>query len=328
MVAIHVRSFLKHHLCFDMSDTPESNSPYLSLSSSVLDLGFKNCRVSAKQLFGSHLWVVSNVAMAQRKAIDAVLSHFARVGNFLELLSSNGLSLETWTSYRNEVSEAIGGRCRNTELAALSHTVNKYQIPRQYIFDPLNGADLWIRTKRFESREDFDTFTSLLGGSSLAAFIPILEINAEIDEWHGRAFRGGQAILQTQLLSHFAHDLKQEQMFWPMSELAECDVDLEKLEAGEVDKSFRHFCRLQVSRIEPRLRQLGVMVPMMEFDGKRSLTSLLAIAWQTLMNIKSNPAIIFEQGSALSKRELFKLKAKHLLGLEGNLSIIPEPTHH
>ena len=311
-----------------MSTTPQDTTEYLQIDSQVLDLGYKSCKASAKHFFGPYMWMISNMTGHHRRGMDAVLAHLARVSSFLELLSSDGLPLETWADYRSEISQALAGQCRKSELAALADTVNRFQIPRQFIFDPINAADSRIRNKDFKTFDQFSAFTSQLGGSPMAAFMQIFEIEGDPKRWQSLAIRGGQAALQAQLLSTFVQDLQQGQMFIPQCELSACQVDLETVRAGEADKSFRHFCRVQASRIEAKLEGLGQLVPDVEFDGQRVLTSLLAYFCNLLFKIKSDPASLFEPEGPLSKREMFKYKAKHWMGLQGKVACIPDEEHH
>ena len=113
-----------------------------------------------------------------------------------------------------------------------------------------------------------------------------------------------------------------------MPDLNQCKVDLETVRAGEADKSFRHFCRLQASRIESKLEGLGQLVPDVEFDGQRVLTSFLAYFFQLLFKIKADPSLLFEAEGPLSKREVFGFKMKHWMGIQGKVSCIPEDNHH
>lgn len=311
-----------------MSTTPEESDQFLQIDSKVLEIGYKNCKANAKNYFGPYVWMVSNMAGEDRRGVDAILAHVARISNFLELLSTDGLSLDSWSNYRFEVSEAFIGRCRKSEMAALVDTVNRFNISKQFVFDPINAADSRIRNKTFRTFEQFDTFTSLLGGSPMAALMPILQIEGEAKQWHPLAIRGGQSILQAHLLANFVQDLRQDQNYFPESELRACNVDCESILAGEADKSFRHFCRVQVNRIENRLELLGQLVHQVEFDGKRVLTSLLAYTCRMLFKIKADPSVLFSTEGPITKNEAFKLKAKHWMGLEGNVPVIPEPDDH
>lgn len=313
---------------YTMSTTTQANTDYLEIDTQVLELGYKNCKASAKHFFGPFLWMISNMTGHHRRGMEAVLAHIARVSSFLELLSTDGLPLETWADYRNEVSQALAGQCRKSELAALADTVERFQIPRQFVFDPINAADARIRNREFKTFDQYAAFTSQLGGSPMGAFMQIFEIRADPKWWHSLAIRGGQAVLQAQLLSTFIQDLQQGQMYIPQCELSACKVDLETVQAGEADKSFRHFCRVQASRIESKLEGLGQLVRFVEFDGQRVMTSLLAYFCNLLFKIKADPSSLFDPEGPVSKREMFKFKAKHWMGIQNKVSCIHEDEDH
>lgn len=306
---------------------PETTSRFLDLSSATFDVGYKSCQQTAKQLFGPFLWMISNTTGNERKSLHAVISHLTRVSNFLDIHTEEGICTEAWENYREEVSVALTGKCRSAKLAALLDTVERYNIQPQHIMDPLDAADLWMRTRKLESREQFEQFTSLMGGSALASVLPIFEIHGEPESWRSTAINGGKAIYQTLLLSLLAHDARQNQLYFPKSDLEDCEVDIEKIKLGESDKNFRHFCRTQAAIIEPHLHEVGKLTFDMEFDGQRSFKSLLAWTWTTLMKIKTTPASVLEEGGPLTKQEKFKLKAKHWMGLEGGVTIIPTEDH-
>ena len=308
--------------------TVPSSPEHLEINTSTLDLGYKKCRESAKRIFGPHFWMISNTTGEERRALHALGGYLSKVSQLQDRHTLDGLPSKEWESFRDEVAMALNGQVYSPELAALQDAVNRFEIPQQFIFDPLNAADQWMRSQGHETMDQYNAYTSRMGGSALAACMPIFETT------HGKKPRvlqatigGGQALFQTQLLAHFAYDARQDQVFLPTEELETCKIDLEKVKAGEVDKSFRHLCRLQVSRIEPKFQSTGKILNNLELDGQRAFTSLLAWAWRLLMKIKSDPASILEIDGPLSKKEKFILKSKHYMGLEGGLPFI-HPEHH
>ena len=311
------------------TDQPDSETiGYLDLSSETLDFGYKSCQQTAKQLFGPFLWIFSNTTGVERKSLYALVSHLTRVSDFLDIHTEEGICREAWKNYREEVRVAMTGKCRSAKLAALYDTAERYKIPTEQILSPLEAADLWMQNKELKTCEQFEKFTTLMGGAALAAVLPIFEIHGEPESWESIAIQGGKAIYQTLLLSLLAHDARQNQLFFPQSELEKHEVDLEKVKAGESDKSWRHFCRVQSSKIEPHLHAVGKLTYELEFDGQRAFKSLLAWTWTTLMKIKTSPESVLQEGGPLTKQENFKLKAKHWMGLEGGVAIIPTDAGH
>ncbi len=55
---------------------------------------------------------------------------------------------------------------------------------------------------------------------------------------------------------------------------------------------------------------------------------MLAVHWRMLMEMEREPESLLNENGVLSRRDLLGLKSRHLLGLEGNLPVIPEDDHH
>lgn len=82
------------------------------------------------------------------------------------------------------------------------------------------------------------------------------------------------------------------------------------------------------SRIEKLFYEGGQLVNHMDFDGVRTVKSLLELHWTMLMKMKREPEVILSTDGVLSGRELLLLKSKHFMGLEGKVPIVPEGAGH
>ena len=183
---------------------PESRE-HIELNSAAIERGYKSCKGAVKKFFKGQLWPISNMPGEQRRGLDAVLSNLMRTIDLLDLDSADGLSLDIWHEMRDDLSDVMQGKCATVELAALADTANKFKIPQQYLFDPLRGADQWIRTREFKTFDELETFCSQVGGASMAAVVPVL--GPIEDDWEVDAIGCGKAAMLTQLLASFVNDL-------------------------------------------------------------------------------------------------------------------------
>ena len=250
-----------------------------------------------------------------------------RTIDLLDLESADGRSLDVWYEVRDDLSDAFRDPCSSVEVAALVDASRRFEIPKQFLFDPLRGADLWIRGQKFDSFEELESFCSYVGGSSMASAMPVLGVikpNYETD-----AIECGKAIMLTQLLSNCAEDIKRNKIFLAQEDLEDCEIDLPRLKLRRPSKSFRFLVRLYVARIEKmfyRARHLGQYL---DFDGKRTLKSLLAVNWQMLLKMQVEPELVLAPEGVLTNREQFLLRSRHLMGMEKDLPIfVDEDDHH
>ena len=300
---------------------------HIKLSSESIERGYKSCHGAVKKYFKGHLWPAMNLPGNQRLALDTILFNLMRTIDLLDLESADGRSLDVWYEVRDDLSDAYRDQCSSVELAALVDASRRYEIPKQFLFDPLRGADLWIRDQRFDSFEELESFCSYIGGSTLASAMPILGVirpNFEVE-----AIECGKAIMLTQLLASCVKDIKRNKIFLAREDIEDCEVDLTHLKLRRPSKSFRFLVRLYVSRIEKMFHGARHLAQYLDFDGKRTLKSLLAVNWQTLIKMQVNPELILEDDEILTNREQLILKSRHLLGMEKNLPIfVDDDGHH
>ena len=193
----------------------------------------------------------------------------------------------------------------------------------------MTAADLWIRNRKFQTFEELETFASGFGGSTMAAAIPVLGFVKP--GFEVPAIECGKAIFLTQVLANSVKLIKLGQNFLAERDVQDCEVEIHRLKLRQGGKSLTYLVRLYCSRIEKIFFEGGKLVPYLDFDAKRSITSLLATHWRMLMQMKVEPESIFNEEGVLSRRDLLGLKSRHLLGLEGHIPIIPEPDsldHH
>lgn len=291
-------------------------------SHQYLERGFKSSRSAVRSYFKDGLWVTANMDRQRRRDLDALLSHFVRCLDMLDLQSTAGLPLDVWKEIRDELSDALCGKWSSPEQAALADVVARYQIPKQFIFDMSNAADYWIRFHQFETWEQLDTFASNLGGSAMAAACHVMGVTKS--GYEVPALECGKAILLTQLLANAANRLKVNENFLATSDVDRFKLDIHRVKMRQECTELKRFVRFTVSRLEKIFIKAGPLVSFLDFDGARSVTSLLCMHWRMLTRMRLDPFCIYNPDGVLSRRDLLGLKSRHVLGIEGGIPILPE----
>ncbi|MEM7456714.1 MAG: hypothetical protein AAF456_20385 [Planctomycetota bacterium] len=145
------------------------------LDTAAVERGYKSCKVAVTGFFKPWRYVISNLPGDKRRGMHAVLAHVVRAIDMLDLESHNGLPLDVWCEIRDDLSDALCGQCTTIELAALADARQEHEIPRQFLFEILEGADLWIRTRKFETFDELEVFAARLGGGSFRQPLPRIE---------------------------------------------------------------------------------------------------------------------------------------------------------
>ena len=287
--------------------------------------GFKSARAAVRSQFKDSIWVASNLPAQKRRELDALGSHLVRCLDLLDLESTEGLPLDVWKETRDELSDSFCGKWQTPEHAALAYVVQKYRVPKQFIFDMVNGSDYWIRFRKFDTWEQLDTFASNLGGSAMVAAAKVMGI--EERGFEIPALNCGKAIFLTQRLAKCVTDLKANRNFLATEDLDRFKLEIHRLKMRKECKQLKQFVRFNVSRLEKMFLEAGKLVSHLEYSGARSVTSLLCMHWRMLTRMRLNPECVYNPEGVLTRRDLLGLKSRHLLGTEGGIPIFPETNH-
>ena len=304
----------------------EADNDYVTISDTVIQRGYKNCIATSRKFYSSAAFMTSNLPSEKRKAIAAVAWHLLRCADFLTLESFDGLSLDIWKENLNDLGDTFAGKCRTPEDAALVDAVERFRIPKEHLFEMMTAADAWIRTRKFETSDQLELFAAKFGGSMMAATVPILSDTAVQD--FRPTIRCGQAIHLTQMLANLVPNLKHHQYFYATDDSQRSGLSITRTMMRQSSPELKKFVRLQTSRIEKHFIAGGQLVHDLDFDGKRSLSSLLDYYWAVFSKMRANPDSILQPTGVLSQRERLQLRASHMMGTEGKSPIIGVSDHH
>ena len=291
-----------------------------------LDAGYKSCRQENKKNLQGYVWCLSNMPTPKRNGLASILFQLQQTLGLMELKSQDGSAVDSWVTKRDELNEAFQGQAGAVEQVALVKTCEKFGIPKQYIFDPLKTVDTWIRSHEFKTWSELESFASQVGGSTMAAMVPVMGTTKE--GWEDHAIEAGTGIFLTQMLAHSLTHMKQNLVLIAQEDLQTCDVDVSKVRTREGGKDFRHLVRIYVSRIEKILQEGAHLVSHMDFDGKRTVKAMLDFNWKLLTKIKVDPELVLSEEGVLTSFELLKFKTKFLMGIDSSLAIFPEDHGH
>ena len=299
---------------------------FVSVTDALIERGYKNCLTTSRKFFAPAAWMTSNLPADNKKAIATIGWHLMRCFDYLELESFDGLSLDVWKERLYELSDALRGSCRCAEDAALADAVNRFGIPKEHLFEMMTAADSWSRTRQFETYQQLELFSVKFGGSMLAACAPIL--GADGEDYFEPAIQCGQAIHMTHMLANFVPNLKQHQAFYAAADVRKTGLSVTRTMMRQSSPELKHFVRLQTSRIQKLFDAGGQVVPLLDYGGKRTMSSLLDYYWAMFSKMRAHPDSVLQPAGVLSKREKLALRTRHLMGTEGKAPVIGESHGH
>lgn len=291
-----------------------------------IEQGYKSCRRRVKKDLKNWAWLIANVGGDNRKGLNALLAQFLDTLELLDLDSPYGCSLSVWKEVQEDLSNAFAGEANTPEMLALVDACQRHNVDKQHVFEPIQAADDWIVNREFKTFHQLETFCDSFGGSMVAALAPVLGVVKQ--DYGQAAIACGKVVMLTQVLANCVDDMKRNRNFLAKEDLEECAVDVARIKLRKPTQEFRHLVRLYTSRLDKMFLDAGQLVSCMDFDGRRSLSSLLAVCWKLASKMKLNPDSILDADGVLSSGEKFALRSKHVLGMDNKLPFVNDDHGH
>ena len=109
---------------------------------------------------------------------------------------------------------------------------------------------------------------------------------------------------------------------------AECGVDTARIKMRQASPEFRHFIRQYTARIEKLFLEGGQLTGHLDFGGVRTVSSILDYHWKMFCKIRTQPLVILQPHGVMTRKDKFKLRTRHVMGLEGKAPVIAHGGEH
>ena len=291
----------------------------------TLEESFRLCERMVHERLGNHLWMIGNLPREMRPYINAVLALTIRTEKLCDIHVGRSARGELLDDLREDFRNNFMEEESTDQFPALLETMRRHEIPQQYLHDIVAAADMGIRIDRYTGFDQWLQFGYRLGGGTLLSLIPV--VGVERPGYEAAAIACGQAICLTHLLGDIGDEIQKLEYFLPTGDLDEFGVDLARHNPSRPDKAMLRLIRCQVKRIESLFEEGGQLVSYLTLDGQRVVKTMVSVYWNLLMKIGREPEKVLLEHPKLSRRERFGFKLKHLLGLEGGVSVLPDGRH-
>lgn len=310
-----------------MATVAAQSNGKLVMGDATVEHGYKICKSACRAAFGDFVWAASNLPQQQRHGLFALGNFLVECIDLLDLESVSGLSLDVWEEIRDDLADALAGQPASPTHAALLDAVTRFNVPQEHLFEMLGAADWWIRNRGCQTFDQTALFAARLGGSMMAACTSVLGVTRPGHE--AAAIQCGQAMHLTQMLAHLVSDLKEQKYYLAREDYADCGVDTARIKMRQASPELRHFVRQYTARIEQLFLEGGQLTAHLDFGGVRTVSSLLDFHWKMFSKIRTQPELILAPQEIMTRQEKFKLRTRHVLGLEGKAPVIAHgDVHH
>ena len=287
---------------------------------------YQLCRDRVRQRLGNWIWTTGNLDRETRNHLYALTALTVRTEKLCDIHLARAAREEMLEDLREDFRNNFMEEESTDQFPALLDTMNQYPIPQQYFHDIIAAADMCIRIDRFTNFDQWLQMGCRLGGGTLLSAVPILGV--EKPGFEEAAIKLGQAIFLTCLLNDIADEIQKLEYFLPSEDLVTFEVDLRRHNPARPDPAMLALIACMVERIERLYHEGGCLVDHLTLDGRRVLTTVVAVSWSLLLKIKRDPKSVLAASAEVTASERWRLRLRHILGLEDAGDVLKASTGH
>lgn len=279
-----------------------------------LESSCEECRLYTRHYAKSFYFSSFLLPKEKRYAAYAIYSFCRYADNIVDMACNHSLEEveQKINSLLENLNEVYSGKNVDVgNFSAFTDTVKKYDIPKFYFTELVEGVSMDIKTKRY------DTFAGLERYCYKVASVVGL-IMSEIFGYTNNsalthAIDLGKAMQLTNILRDIHDDYTMGRVYIPQDELDKFGYTEKDIENKTINKNFISLIKFQIARAREFYRLAEKGFPYITDDGSRTTVVLMQKIYSGILNkIEENNYDIYSRRVFVSKAEKFGITGKYL----------------
>jgi len=277
----------------------------------VCQASYATCRRLAKQSASNFYYSFRLLPKHQRSAMCALYAFLRKTDDIAdgnESAEERRAALDAW---RNSFQQALDGKYDEPILPAIADTVSSYQIPREYLFAAIDGAEMDLDGRGYETFADLEDYCYHAASVVGLACLSIWGFHG--DQALEPARKCGVAFQLTNILRDLAEDARRGRVYLPQDELRQFDYSRQDLCDGIVDDRTAALMKFQVERAEQFYDEAAELAGLLQRDGRRMFGMMTATYRRLLEKIGRRDGDVFSPPVRLTSFEKLRIAGRWLL---------------
>jgi phytoene synthase len=277
-----------------------------------LDTAYRHCQTLTRREARNFYYGFLLLPRSQRRAIYATYA-FAREADDIvdEDLPPKEKALRL-AAFRESLDRCLAGAPQGPLFTALCHTVDTFDIPHRHLYELIEGAEMDLSVRRYNSFSELHRYCYLV-----AASVGLISI--EIFGYRGgerareHAVDLGIALQLTNILRDLREDAGRDRIYIPQEDLARFGYRETELLAGVSDGAFRELLAYQIERARDYYRRGARLFPYLPRQASACVSVMSGIYSRILDNIESRPGAVFQERIGLGAGQKLALAGRELM---------------
>ena len=267
---------------------------------------YEECRLYTRHYARSFYFSSFLLPKEKRSAAYAVYSFCRYADNIVDLASNHSHEEveQKINSLLENLDEVYSGRSVNDSFSAFGNTVRRFDIPKHYFTELVEGVSMDTKTKRYESFSDLEQYCY-----KVASVVGL--IMSEIFGYTNSAaltfaVHLGKAMQLTNILRDVYDDHRMGRVYLPQDEMKSFGYSEEDISSKVINDNFISLFKHQIERARSFYELAEKGIPYLTDDGSRTTVVLMQKIYSGILNK------IEEKGYDIYSERVFVTRAEKL----------------
>jgi phytoene synthase len=295
----------------------------------MLESSYAACRRLCREAGSNFVGGFLLLPRPKRHGMDALYAFMRHTDDLVDNPHPDHLRRQTLLEWRGDLEHALLGNIdrhdRSTSanplgsqatvgreiLPAVADTVRRYRIPPDLLRDVIDGVELDLQKRRYETFDDLRQYCQLVASAVGLACIHIWGFRGP--EAFEPARQCGLAMQLTNILRDLGEDVDQDRVYLPLEDLRAYDYSVDDLAAHRADDRFTRLVAFEAERAESYYHDGAELLGLLDADGQRVFGMMMSVYRALLRKIRGRPADVFRRRVRVSKPHKLLIGARWAL---------------
>lgn len=248
----------------------------------------------------------------QRRAIYAAYAFARQCDDIVDQDLPHQEKVTRLVAFRQALDNCLDGAPAGPMFTALHHAVSTFAVPRQYLYQLIEGVETDLTVRRYATFADLRRYCYLV-----ASTIGLISIEIFGHQGGPRArdyaVDLGIALQLTNILRDIQEDAGRDRVYIPQDEMARFGYSEEELFAGLANGAFQALLAHQVARARLYYERGRKLLPLLPKRAHACVGVMAGIYSRILDDIEHRPAAVFQERVGLSTGQKLALAGRELV---------------
>lgn len=212
----------------------------------LLRSAYDYCRLITKEQAKNFYYAFLTLPPPKRRAIYTAYTFCRECDDIADEEMTLERKLRLLVEQRNKLDQCFAGKSQEPSFIALSDAVLRYDIPKEYLDEVINGVEMDLTLQRYSTFEDLRLYCYRVASVIGLICLQIFEYHDEVAKDY--AVDLGLAMQLTNILRDVREDLQRGRIYLPLEDLKRFAYSVEELKRGVINDSFMNLMHFQVER--------------------------------------------------------------------------------